>query len=96
MLQVSYNDLKKSSEISGEPLPQNIASANSEEKLRRNLDCAVIENLHKLNTTNPFDTVRGIFIEGEEAYPDAGFNTKNHIQLCIKSTSCIKGYFRPL
>src|SRR5580658_10415439 len=28
----------------------------------------------------PFDSVRSLFVEGEELYPGAGFHEKNHIQ----------------
>ena len=44
----------------------------------------------------PIDTVRGAFIEGSPIYRGAGFRAKNHIQLCVRNLSCIKGYFRPL
>jgi hypothetical protein len=40
--------------------------------------------------------VRAAFIEGEPLYPNAGFNDRNHIQLCVVNPRCIKGYFRPL
>lgn len=41
------------------------------------------------------DSVRGMFPEGEEIYPGAGFRSKNHIQLCIVNPNCIIGYFDP-
>lgn len=41
------------------------------------------------------DSVRGMFPEGEELYPGAGFRSKNHIQLCITNPNCIIGYFDP-
>jgi len=43
----------------------------------------------------PFDSVRAAYIEGEELYPNAGFNDKNHIQLCVRNPNCIKGFFMP-
>ena len=43
-----------------------------------------------------YDSVRGPFLEGEPVYADAGFRSENHIQLCVRNTACIKGYFRPL
>jgi hypothetical protein len=42
------------------------------------------------------DSVRGMFPEGEELYPGAGFRSKNHIQLCITNPNCIIGYFDPI
>jgi hypothetical protein len=66
---------------------------------RRILDCAVIETLHtyrRVNQLAPYDTVRGMFIEGSPLYPGAGFNKKDHVQLCVRDKTSIKGYFRPL
>jgi hypothetical protein len=80
-------------------LPVNIAPGESKDLLIRHLDCAIIENVHKDRIEKklmPFDSVRGVFVEGEELYPGAGFNAKNHIQLCIRNPNCIKGLFDPL
>jgi hypothetical protein len=84
--------------ISGYELPENKFRDESGYFLKRNLDCAVIETLHSLKkkkTEKPFDSVRGVFVEGEELYPTAGFREKNHIQICIRNPNCIKGYFHP-
>lgn len=43
----------------------------------------------------PYDSVRGVFLEGGELYPDAGFREKNHIQICVRNNNCIKGFFIP-
>jgi len=40
-----------------------------------------------------FDTVRGMFPEGEDLYKGAGFRAKNHIQLCVINPNSIIGYF---
>lgn len=42
------------------------------------------------------DSVRGMFPEGNEVYPGAGFLSQNHIQLCIVNPNCIIGYFNPI
>lgn len=84
--------------ISGYELPINEYRDDSGYFLKRNLDCAVIETLHSLKkrkTERAFDSVRGVFVEGKELYPSAGFREKNHIQLCIRNPNCIKGYFHP-
>lgn len=68
----------------------------------RFLDCAVIEVAHQLREPLPgqvqalhrYDSVRGAFWEGKPLYPGAGFSEKNHVQLCVRNTDCIKGYFR--
>lgn len=51
----------------------------------------------KLIQTHPFyiDSVRGMFPEGNELYPNAGFRDRNHIQICIRNPNCIIGYFDP-
>jgi len=41
------------------------------------------------------DSVHGIFNEGEELYPNAGFREKDHIQICVRNPNCIKGFFLP-
>jgi hypothetical protein len=66
--------------------------------LLRELDCAVIESLHKLKEKShqpPFDSIRGIFSEGEVLYPNAEFREKDHIQICVRNPNCIKGFFMP-
>jgi len=76
-------------------IPKNRNIGSSMDLLLRNLDCAVIETVHELGNKK-FDTVRGLFIEGKELYPNAGFREKNHIQICVRNPNCIKGYFKPL
>lgn len=74
------------------PLP-----TNSSDKLRRNLDCAVMEWLHKTRADTdqpPVDTVKGVFIEGDPIYPTAGFYMRTHVQLCVCNPDCIKAVFR--
>ena len=79
-------------------VPKNKTVSSGEDFLIRELDCAVIETLHtvrKENNLPAFDSVRGVFWEGEELYPNAGFREKDHIQLCIRNLNCIKGFFLP-
>lgn len=98
LLQTSYEKLVTAFESMGAKLPENKSTTGSNQRLIRNLDCAVIENFHEQRqflALKPFDSVRSAFAEGEELYPTAGFNEKNHIQLCIRNPNCIKGYFIP-
>ena len=63
----------------------------------RRLDCAVINHLHKVRDAGhfpPFDSVKGVFIEGGSLYPGSGFHQKTHIQLCVRNLNCNKGVFR--
>jgi hypothetical protein len=79
------------------PLPQNRTTADSTDLLLRHLDCAVIETLHQFRADcgePAFDSVRGVFVEGEPLYPGAAIQKFNHIQICIRNPACIRGYFR--
>lgn len=98
LLKEGYDLLKFSKEKYGLPLPQNKPFKDGGDLLKRNLDCAVIETIHQFNvdTNKPqFDSVRGVFFEGNDLYENAGFKEKNHIQLAIRNPNCIKGYFIP-
>jgi hypothetical protein len=99
ILKDSYERLCLLHKESGLPLPEN-KNPFSEEKdlLLRRLDCAVVEMTHaycKEKGWEPFDTVRGVFWEGNELYKNAGFREKNHIQICVRNHDCIKGFFHP-
>lgn len=92
-----YQQLEATMQTAGKPLPVNKAPAQSAELLLRYLDCAVIEFVHQIRRKEreePFDSVRGVFIEGKPLYPKAGFHEKSHIQICVRDPRCIKGYFR--
>ena len=79
-------------------------------KMLRFLDNAVIEHLHRniedsaketlikgeRPIFDPFDTVRGLFIEGDELYPGGGMFSHTHTQIAVRNQTMIKGYFHPL
>ncbi|GMV62888.1 MAG: hypothetical protein AMXMBFR74_20560 [Parvibaculum sp.] len=70
---------------------------NSADMMRRDLDCAVIRTLHQIRENAgepPIDTIKGAFIEGEPIYPDSGFRTETHIQICARTPQSVKGVFR--
>jgi hypothetical protein len=94
----TYDVFAETLRESGQQVPVNRPLRGSADLLLRDLDCAVIEFIHKLReqeSVRPFDTVRGVFIEGEPLYPNAGFHENNHIQICVRNPECIVGYFRP-
>ena len=77
-------------------LPQNVVEEAGFPMVRR-LDCAVIETLHSLRKgqqEQPYDSVYGVFDEGEPAFEGAGFREKTHIQLAVRNPEIIVGYFR--
>jgi hypothetical protein len=97
LLKEGYEILKKNYEDAELELPIN--TGRDEDKKARNLDCAVIQQVHVLVEElglTPFDSVRGVFLEGPEVYPGAGFKERTHMQICVVNPNCIKGYFDPL
>lgn len=79
---------------SGVPVPIN---GGGEHYLQRKLDCAVINFAHEIRAAElqpAFDTVRGVFMEGDRIYPTSGFRRQTHIQICVRNPACIKGVFR--
>jgi len=42
-----------------------------------------------------YQTVRGVFVEGESVYPGAAIHSKTHIQIAVRDPACIMGYFLP-
>lgn len=93
-VQSAYDTLSQRAKMSGLPLP-----SNGKQLKARQLDYAVLNTLHYLRESEgepPYDTVRGLFLEGEEIYPNAGVREFNHIQICVRDSSCILGYFRPI
>jgi len=98
LLKEGYGILEKSNIKAQQPFPKNKKTGDIGELMLRELDCAVIETIHKARREinfQPFDSVRGVFWEGKELYPNAGFREKDHIQICIRNPNCIKGFFLP-
>lgn len=95
----TYDYFVEESRENNRELPKNKDSKDNHDLLFRNLDCAVIQVLHTLQENfklQPYDTVKGMFKEGEPLYQGAGFLDKTHIQICVRNEHCIKGYFRPI
>lgn len=96
----AYDYLCLFCESTDTPLPTN---HGGQDLLLRDLDCAVVRQLHIFDEQlarddpfhKPFDSVRGVFSEGQPLYEGSQFFSKTHIQLCIRNMNCIKGYFSP-
>ena len=96
LLKIAYQIITASKNNSC--IPKNKAIDNTGDLLLKELDCTVIETVHALKKKagqSSFDSVRGVFFEGEEIYPNASFRVKDHIQICIRNPNCIKGFFLP-
>ncbi|MCL2716664.1 MAG: hypothetical protein FWD68_19420 [Alphaproteobacteria bacterium] len=86
--------------LTGLPLPTNRDSpkGTSQNKVMRALDCAVINFLHsfmEVVNDRPFDTVRGVFVEGARVCPGAEIYRLTHVQLAVLNERCILGVFHP-
>ncbi len=91
--------LEKTTTSSGRPMPVNRPLGASSDAILRDLDCSVINTIHEYRRDEhlrPFDSVRAAFIEGRPLYQGASFYDQNHIQICVRNPTCVKGYFRPL
>jgi len=91
-VRTSYRRLEEVTYVAQSELPK-----NSDDLLRRYLDCAVIEFLHGVRSNakdTEIDSVRGIFLEGAPVYAGSGFFEKTHIQICVRNPDCIKGVFK--
>ncbi|MGF9562635.1 hypothetical protein [Neorhizobium sp. JUb45] len=108
ILRVAYETFCETQTMAGLPIPENqdIGIDRNKDKLLRFLDCAVIRHLHavvdmqieRMGTSSPverFDTVRGLFTEGEPAYPGGGFFRKTHTQIAVVNPRRVIGYFLP-
>lgn len=92
------------------PTNENLSTDPHRDRLLRKLDCAVINHLHQnirdelsnwvdggrtgQQPPSSFDTVRGMFPEGGQAFPGAGILGKTHTQVSVLNSDCIKGVFR--
>lgn len=85
-------------EEAGLTVPQNASLAGEPDRVLRRLDCAVIRFLHRVledQEAEPFDSVRGLFAEGEELYSGAGFRDRTHLQIAVCNPTKILGVFYP-
>lgn len=97
-----YEDYTLAQETLGlRPAENRAGRGGGEDLLLRNLDCAVLNlGLRNLDAVRgngqPFyQTVRGVFVEGADAYPGAAIKLKTHVQVAVRDQGCILGYFLP-
>ncbi len=94
LVTLAHDDFVRLCRTTGMAPPQNRGA----ESKARFLDCAIMNHLHSLREDSgepPYDTVRGFFNEGQPVYPTAGLRTLDHVQICIRNTRGITGFFRP-
>lgn len=97
-VEAAYNSYAALQRVRNKPLLENKDAKGRRPGNRalRLLDRAVITHLHESNKGAGinYDTVRALFPEGEELYPNAGFWKKTHIQIAVRKISHIRGVFR--
>lgn len=84
----------------GIQIPENSQLAKDDhEFLLRRRDCSMLNWLLETLDGDPsspsYDSVRGLFQEGEPAYEGSAIKLKSHIQIAVRNPACILGYFRP-
>lgn len=83
----------------GGALPANESAGKHDgDWLRRERDCFVLnQTIPSLESSlgYQFQSVRGVFQEGMAAFPGAGIKLKSHIQIAVRDSRAIVGYFRP-
>ena len=86
----------------GLPVNRDVPNDPFQDMLLRFLDYAVIQKLCEdveaasaVSAVEPFDTVRGLFQEGDRAYDGSGFFSKTHTQIAVRRSTAIKGVFLP-
>jgi hypothetical protein len=111
LLKAYYNLMEEAYRKAGKSLPVNkdVPADAHRNKLLRVLDCTVIEYMHArigeqykkdkkengFSDLKVFDSTRGVFTEGGRIYIGAEIFEKSHIQICIRNSNCIKGFFLP-
>lgn len=66
--------------------------------LLRRLDCSMLNwtvSMMGQDAGASFQSVRGVFIEGGEAFPGSCIMEESHIQVAVRDPDCIVGVFRP-
>ena len=105
LLREAYTSFVRVQEKAKLPIPRNgnPKGMENEDRVLRYLDCAVFRHLHTIMEAlaktdpliEPFDTVRGMFVEGGEAFSGSGIYRKSHVQIAVRNLRCIKGIFYP-
>lgn len=98
-----FEMLRASLDASGEALPENRTAGEGDfDLLLRDLDCAVLNLAMRMLTEEAagddkeyYQTVRGVFVEGDPVYENARIHAKTHVQIAVRDPTCILGYFRP-
>lgn len=96
----SFFEFRTAMSGEGRSLPANSLRRHGEaQPFIRRLDCAVINwaiELWEQARGNRVDTVRGMFQEGELVFPGSAIHRKSHIQIAVRRSDAVVGFFRPV
>ena len=80
------------------PKNQDAKGTLRSEKVLRFRDRAVIDfTIQGLVETDgtKYQTVRGVFVEGQPAFPGSKIALKSHLQIAVRDPGCVTEFFRP-
>ena len=98
LVRLAYDIFVEEQTEAGLTIPVNASLKDEPDKILRRLDCAVIRFLHEIledQKAEPFDSVRGLFAEGQLLYEGSGFKDRTHIQIAVRNTDKLLGAFYP-
>jgi hypothetical protein len=100
ILASAYQGFAAAQAAAGVKMPENKNSPNvrSRNKVIRTLDCAVLNYLCETisETGQDFDTIRGVFVEGDPVYDGSEIFHKTHVQIAVRNPDCIEAMFLPV
>jgi len=94
-----YSEFRQTARQKRSRMPENRDAPGSRrgDKVLRFLDRAVIDfTVSRVAEAEGiiYQTVRGVFLEGEAAFPGSKIARKSHIQIAVRDPACILGLFR--
>ena len=93
-LAVAYDLVKSSYEAAGKQLPSN--QGRTEDLKGRKLDCLVVNYYLQEVAEIEYQTVRGVFREGDRAFDGSMLYRETHVQVAVVDPTCILGVFYPI
>lgn len=98
---MAYPGLLVGLAATGSPVPQNSAAGEDDaDTILRKLDNAIFAFIHDIRANTvppslPFQVVRGAFHQGVEIAPKSGFHKGTHVQIALRDSGCVEGWFLP-
>jgi len=100
IVRAAYDELLETFKLAEKPFPENQPAGKGDADLvRRFRDRLVLDYVHEArqrDKKHAFDTVRASFPEGDALYEGAKITEKSHVQICVRKSHSILGYFRPI